>query len=305
MSDEGTVSEYLGINITKTSDGGYRLTQPGLAQKILEATGMTQCSPTICPTSSDKPLGSDPKGLDVKYQDKWQYASVVGMLMYLVNSRPEIAFAVHQCARFTHGTNHSHEKAVLRICQYLKGTLDEGLVLRPSKQLQVDCYADADFAGLFSVEDPKDMISVKSRTGYVITFTDCPILWVSKLQTEITLSTLHAEHVALSQSLRDLLPIKNLIGEVMENFSVDKKIKFISKSTVYEDNNGAIRVATCPRLTPTSKFIAVKYHWFRQHVENKDIEIEKVDTKLQKADVFTKSLTGQSFVDSRKLVCGW
>ena len=125
MSDEGTVTEYLGINIKKLEDGGYRLTQPGLAQKVLEATGMTKCSPAITPNSSDKPLGSDKNGPDCKLQDKWQYASVVGMLMYLVNSRPEIAFAVHQCARFTHGTKHSHEKAVLRICQYLKGTMNE------------------------------------------------------------------------------------------------------------------------------------------------------------------------------------
>ena len=129
MKDEGTVSEYLGINIKKTEDGGYRLTQPGLAQKILEATGMTECSPAISPTSGDKSLGSDKNGQEVKLQHKWQYASVVGMLMYLVNSRPEIAFAVHQCARFTHGTKHSHEKAVLQISKYLKGNLNEGLIL--------------------------------------------------------------------------------------------------------------------------------------------------------------------------------
>ena len=87
--------------------------------------------------------------------------------------------------------------------------MEEGLILKPSKKLQVDCYADADFAGLYSVEESQDVTSVKSRTEYVITFADCPILWVSKLQTEIALSTFHAEYVALSQSLRDLLPIKN------------------------------------------------------------------------------------------------
>ena len=111
--------------------------------------------------------------------------------------------------------------------------------------------------------------------------------------------------MALSQSLCDLLPIKDLIEEVMEHFNLEKKIEFISKSTVYEDKNGAIRVTTSPRLTPTSKFIAVKYHWFRQHVENKEISIEKVDTKHQKADMFPKSLQSQKYVESRKLLCGW
>ena len=225
--------------------------------------------------------------------------------MYLVHSRPEIAFAVHQCARFTHGTKHSHEKAVLQICKYLEGTIDDGLILRPSKELQVNCYADADFAGLFSVEDPQDTSSVKSRSGYVVTFANCPILWASKLQTEIALSTLHAEFVSLSQSLRDLLPVKNLIEEVMKNFKVDKPVEFISKSTVYKDNAGALRVATCPKITPTSKFIAVKYHWFRQHVENGEISIEKIGSDLQKADIFTKSLQDKKFVEMRMLLCGW
>ena len=91
----------------------------------------------------------------------------------------------------------------------------------------------------------------------------------------------------------------------MEIFKLDKKVKFVPKYIVYEDNNGAIRVATFHKMTPTFKFIAVKYHWFWQHVENKEISIEKVDTKLQKADIFTKSLQSQIFVESRKLLCGW
>ena len=231
--------------------------------------------------------------------------------MYLAsNSRPEITFAVHQCARFNHGTKHSHEKALLHICRYLKGTKNDGLILKPNMKelMQVNCFADADFAGLFSVENPQDPVSVRSRTGYVLTFAGCPILWVSKLQTEIALSTLHAEYVALSQSLRDLIPTRDLVTELMKGLwrkDKEKQIKFVSKSTVYEDNAGAIRVASCPKLTPTSKFIAVKYHWFRQHVESGDIKIEKVESSNQLADIFTKGLQGESFTNIRKLLCGW
>eukprot|EP00957_Ditylum_brightwellii_P146113 11124788-Ditylum_brightwellii.AAC.1 len=137
------------------------------------------------------------------------------MLMYLAsNSRPEVAFAVHQCARITHGTKHSHEKAILQICKYLKRTKNDGLNVCPSKDLQANCYADA----------------------------GCPIQWVSKLQTEIELSTPHGEYMALSQSLRELLSVKALITELMAGIGKDtKKLDFISKSIVYEDNNGAIR----------------------------------------------------------------
>ena len=154
-----------------------------------------------------------------------------------------------------------------RMCQYLQGTKDNGLVFNPSKKLVVDCYADADFAGLWGQEDPQDPICARGRTGFVVTFSNCPLLWVSKLQTEIALSTLHSEYVTLSHSARALLPLKSLIKEVIDNLGIDSEnLKFVSSSTVYEDNNGDIVVATSPRMTPSSKHIAVKYHWFRQHV---------------------------------------
>ena len=79
-----------------------------------------------------------------------------------------------------------------RICRYLQGTKDSGRVFNPSKKLGVDCYADADFAGLWGNEDP---ICDRNRTGFVLTFANCPLLWVSKLQTEIALSTLYPEYV--------------------------------------------------------------------------------------------------------------
>ena len=131
----------------------------------------------------------------------------------------------------------------------------------------VDFYADADFSGLWGHEDPQDPICARSRTGFVVTFANCPLLWVSKLQTEIALSTLHSEHVALSHSVRALIPLKSLIKEVIDNLGIDSEnLKFVSSSNIYEDNNGAIVVAKIPRMNPISKHIAVNYHWFSQHV---------------------------------------
>ena len=81
------------------------------------------------------------------------------------------------------------------------------------------------------------------------------------------LSTLHSEYVELSHSVRALLPLKSIIKEVIDNLGIDcENLKFVSSSTFYEENNGAIVVATSPRMTPSSRQIAVKYHWFRQHV---------------------------------------
>ena len=139
----------------------------------------------------------------------------------------------------------------------------------------------------------------------MVTFANCPLLWVSKLQTEIALSTLHYENVALSHSVRALLPLKSLIKEVIENMGIDSdSLKFVSSSSIYEDNNGAIVVAKSPRMTPTSKHISIKYHWFRQHV-GKEFVIRNIESENHKADIFTKGLQGKIFVRIRKLLCGW
>ena len=85
-----------------------------------------------------------------------------------------------------------------RICWYLQTTNDNGLVFNPCKKMVVDCYADADFAGLWGHENTQDPICSRSITGSVVTFSNCPLLWVSKLHTYIALSTLNSEYVELS-----------------------------------------------------------------------------------------------------------
>ena len=128
------------------------------------------------------------------------------MMLYLaLNTLPDISLAFHLCARFTHNTKASHETAVKRKCWYLQGIKDNGLVFNPSKKLVMDCYADTDYARLWGHEDPQDPICARSRTGFVVTFANCPILWVSKKQTEISLSTLYSEYVELSHSVGSLL----------------------------------------------------------------------------------------------------
>ena len=85
----------------------------------------------------------------------------------------------------------------------------------------MDCYVDADFAGLWSFEGDQDPVCVKSRTGYVLMLGGCPLIFKSKLQTEIALSTLEAEYIALSQSMRELLPLRNLLQEVGKNLKLN------------------------------------------------------------------------------------
>ena len=115
MTIEGTVQEFLGINIDHI-ENMWELTQMGLIQAVLKTAGMKDCNAKPTPGSRDgKPLGSDKNGIPAR--EAWNYDLIVGMLLYLAsNTRPDIAFVVHQCARFMHSPKVSHEKAILRIC---------------------------------------------------------------------------------------------------------------------------------------------------------------------------------------------
>ena len=266
---------------------------------------MEDCNTKMTPAELS-PIGTDTDG--EPFNESWNYATVVGMLMCLCsNSRPDIQYAVHQCARFNHCPRKSHADAIKRICRYLKGTQDQGLEFVPSDTFQLDCYADADFAGLWRHEDEQDPVCVKSRTGYVITLSGCPLLWASKLQREIALSTAEAEYIALSTALRDLLPLRRQFKELVEGLQLQKIKATSMKSTIFEDNNACISMATSPKLSPRTKHIAVKYHFFKYHTdyENSDIVIEKIDTTMQLADIFTKGLPKELFCKLRKLLLGW
>ena len=305
MTIEGTVQEFLGINLTRRGDE-WHLTQEGLIQNVLKATGMLHCNSKPTPGSGDgKPLGSDKTGSPAR--ESWQYSSVVGMLLYLVsNSRPDIAFSVHQCARFTHNPRASHEKALLRICSYLKGTQDQGLIFKPTfDNISVDCYVDADFLGLFGTEDSQDPMSAKSRTGYVITLANCPLLWVSKLQTEIALSTCESEFVALSQAFRSLVPTKRLLEETLKGMHLPVQVHYQAKSTVFEDNAAALGLAITKKFTPRTRHMACKYFWFLEKVEEGLATIVKIESKKNLADIFTKNLGQIAFERVRLLLCGW
>ena len=303
LTVEEDITSFLGIQIQTLPDKALLLTQTGLTTRILETCGMSDCNAKDTPASSIA-LGSDLSGKP--YTHDFSYASVVGMLMYLAsNSRPDISFAVHQCARFTHTPKASHGDAILRICRYLKGTSSKGLILRPSKELRLDTHVDSDYAGLWRRENDQDPTCVKSRTGFVISLAECPLLWQSKLQGQVALSTMEAEYIALSTSMRSLIPLKTLVGEVAASLMEDSTFLTNTFSSVFEDNNGALILATTPRMTPRSKHIAVPYHFFREHVTNGTVQIFKVESDQNKADIFTKGLERVKFQSLRTLLMGW
>jgi hypothetical protein len=302
---------FLGVDIApmntisfEQSNDGFYMSQTGLIDKVLCTVGMTDSKVKRTPASGT-PLGTDAHG--AIFHDDYDYARNVGMLLYLSsNSRPDIQFAVHQCARFTHNPKQSHGNTVKHICHYLQGTKNRGLIFQPTKTMTLDCYSDADFAGLWNYEDDQDPVCVKSRTGYILTLAGCPLTWASKLQTEIALSTLESEYIALSTAIRELIPLRRVLQEVGRALDLAFTKPSIVLSTCFEDNNGALGLAVAPKMTPRTKHIGVKYHFFKSMIgEQKGIIIRHIDSSQQKADIFTKGLTQDTFESIRKLLMGW
>ena len=140
-------------------------------------------------------------------------------------------------------------------------------------------------------DDPN---SVRSRSGCVIIYGNYPITWLSCLQIEIALSTTEAEYIALSTAAREVLPMRTLISEIAPIMDIPIAKPGI-KCTIFEDNKRAEELAQVHKIRPRTKHIAVKYHHIRQQVKDKILHIIRIDTKYQRADIFTKVLPCPSF----------
>lgn len=312
ITSQPKVDDFLGVKITRLENDlgteAFTLTQPQLVNSILKDLGLekegakSRPIPALSSVRLHRHEGSAPHN-----EDEWSYRSVVGKMNYLEKStRPDIAYAVHQCARFASDPKVQHTAAVKLIGRYLAGTRDRGIICNTSKDKSFECYCDAGFSGDWKASIAEnDSSTARSRTGYVIMYSGCPIVWASKMQTEIALSTTESEYVALSQSLRDVIPLMALVVELEEAgfpFPVDTP-KVHCKT--FEDNSGALEMAKVPKMRPRTRHLNIKYHHFREHVKNGDISIHAISTDDQMADIFTKPLDRALFSKHRMAIMGW
>ena len=197
------------------------------------------------------------------------------------------------------------------------------MVLTPSLTGKLDAHVDADFAGLWHPDYAELRESVLSRSGYILTYMNCPLLWASKIQSEVTLSTNESEYVALSTCMRGIIPMRTLITELHKNTTkilkcIDQKenkvrlaaktraFKSLPPTTVWEDNVSCLVLATeDDKYIPRTKNIAVKYHHFHDQVKNGTCKVQKVASALNTADIFTKPLPETSFIRHRFTLLGW
>ena len=152
---------------------------------------------------------------------------------------------------------------------------------------------------------PDDASTAKSRSGFIVFYAGCPIIWKSILHTQVALSTTEIEYISMPQSLRDTIPIINLVKEIQK-----KKISTISSvpsvyCKAFEDNSGALEIAKSPKMRPRTKHINLVYHHFREHVRTRLIQLFPISTTSQVADIYTKPLARDLFTKFRKQIMGW
>jgi len=198
-------------------------------------------------------------------------------------------------------------KAVKLIGRYLCGTRNKGIYLRPTDD-SLTLWADADFSGNWKKDDDEsvhDDSTARSRSGYIISYLGCPILWKSQLQTEIALSSTESEYISLSQALRKTIPLMKTVQEMKERgYQVGQTIPVVH-CKLFEDNAGALCLAKAPAMCPRTKHINVKYHHFRSAVAAGLVTILDIDTDDQLADMLTKANPVNVLQRHRLKLMGW
>ena len=208
--------------------------------------------------------------------------------MYISSgTRLDVSNSVNYLSRFQNCYDETHYKYALRILKYLY--LTKSLKLRFKQNNNVDileCYVDADWAG--------DCNDRKSTTGYVVKLFGNVIHWKSRKQGSVTKSSTAAEYVALSEAVSEILLIKDLLSDF--NIEIDKPMN------IFEDNSGAVSIAKFGNFTKRSKYIEVHYHFVNENYVNGLIDIVKVSTEKNVADILTKALGRVRFEKLRSLL---
>ncbi|KAJ0944585.1 putative RNA-directed DNA polymerase [Helianthus annuus] len=282
MSDLGSLTYYLGIEVHQSKDG-IVLKQENYANKILKLAGMTKCNAAKYPMEHKLRLVKDEKGKEV---NPTEYRRVIGCLRYLIHTRPDLSYAVGVVSRFMQTPKESHLAAVKQILRYIKGTVGYGLMYQKGGDGKLQGYSDSSHG--LNLQDRR------GTTGVAFYYSGNLVTWSSQKQNTVALSSCEAEFMAATAAACQGLWLRNLVSNLMGRKAV--KVKLLV------DNESAIALMKNPVFHGRSKHIDIKYHFIRECVERGQISIEHISGELQKADILTKALPRIKFAEMRSLM---
>ncbi|RVW34590.1 Retrovirus-related Pol polyprotein from transposon RE1 [Vitis vinifera] len=277
VKDLGNLKYFLGMEVAR-SRKGIVVSQRKYILDLLKETGMLGCKPIDTPMDSQKKLGIEKESTPV---DRGRYQRLVGRLIYLSHTRPDIGFAVSAVSQFMHSPTEEHMEAVYRILRYLKMTPGKGLFFRKTENRDTEVYSDADWAG--------NIIDRRSTSGYCFFVWGNLVTWRSKKQSVVARSSAEAEYRALAQGICEGIWIKRVLSELGQTSS--------SPILMMCDNQATISIAKNPVHHDRTKHVEIDRHFITEKVTNETVKLNYVPTKHQTADILTKALPRPNFED--------
>jgi hypothetical protein len=281
--DNGDIAYFLKMSIKRDRENRtLMISQPNYVDTVLSKFGMSECKPAATPMDANGNFDKLHEG-DERF-DRSTYQSAIGCLTYLTTStRPDIAAAVGILSKFMADPGPAHWMGVKRILRYLKGTHDYGLVFTAGNQDALLGFSDSDWAG--------DVVTRRSTSGYVFQLGKSTISWCSKRQQTVAKSSTEAEYVALAMATQEVVWLRRLLSDLHIDISAPTELR--------EDNQGAIDLSRNPKHHGRTKHIDVSFHFTRERIATKEIDVKYVPSTKNLADVMTKPLPRVPFENFR------
>ncbi|KAI5336669.1 hypothetical protein L3X38_015937 [Prunus dulcis] len=282
MIDLGLLYHFLGMGVVQTNKHTF-LHQKKYAMKVIEKFGLKDCKSVVTPPVASERLCKE-DGSEAANEN--EYRQIVGSLLYLTATRPDIMFASSLLARFMHNPTRKHMGTAKRVLRYIQGTLEFGIEFIKGKSATLIGYCDSDWAGS---EDDRRITS-----GYAFTLGSGMFSWASIKQNTVALSTAEAEYVSAAEATSQA----KWLRFVLEDFGEEQ----VEGTPILCDNTSAIAMAKNPVFHQKTRHISRKFHFIREAIQAKEIELIYCKTEDQIADILTKALSKDRFVYLRDLL---
>ena len=295
ITDIGALHHVLGMTITRQRNEHsttMHISQSAYTHEKLIEFNFHQAKTAETPAEKQSNKHVHDTTQLLESHDQSLYRNMVGSLMYAsLTTRPDITHAVNVLSRSNSNPTEASMVKSKRVLRYLAGTPSMGLTYTHTNthtddNVVVNAYSDADWGG-----DPVDR---KSTTGYVVFINDNVVSWNSKKQQTVALSSAESEYMAITETVKELLWLRGLLVEV--------GVKVVTPSIIYVDNQAAIQISKNDTHHDRTKQIDIKHHFIRDCIKNGDIDLQWVETKLQRADILTKSLNTPTFTFLRSSI---
>ncbi|XP_066317652.1 uncharacterized mitochondrial protein AtMg00810-like [Miscanthus floridulus] len=273
LKDLGDLHYFLGIEVKRNQEG-LVLSQQKYASDILSRAGMSNCKSIDTPLATSEKL-SLTDGDKLGTEDSTKYHSMVGALQYLTLTRPDICYAVNKVCQFLHAPTMVHWSAVKRILRYIKGSWNTGLKISKSNSMIISAFSDADWAGC--VDDRR------STGGFAVFLGSNIISWSARKQATVSRSSTEAEYKALANATAKMMWVQKLLQEL--------GVPHVRTARLWCDNLGAKYLTANPVFHARTKHIEIDFHFVRERVAKKLLDVRFISSGDQLADVFTKPVS--------------